>query len=139
MYAVRVASTRCTPEPSGHSDRIVSMRLPLKNKQYATLFSVYTPTLQAELAEKEKFYSELRILPQGTPTDDKLLVLGDFNARVGQDAVTWKKNTWQTQRWKLQRQQALTAGVLHGATTRHHQHHFSTKGQFEDNLDAFSV
>ena len=90
MYEVRVASTRCTPEPSVHSDRIVSMRLPLKNKHYATLFSVYAPTLQAEPAEKDKFYSELRILPQGTPADDKLLVLGDFNARVGQDAVTWK-------------------------------------------------
>ena len=90
MYAVRVASTRCTPESSGHSDRIVSMRLPLKNKQYATLFSVYAPTLQAEPVEKDKFYSELRILPQSTPADDKLLVLGDFSARVGQDAVTWK-------------------------------------------------
>ena len=90
MYAVRVASTRCTPEPSRHSNRIVSMRLPLKNNQYATLFSVYTPTLQAEPAEKDKFYSELRSLPQGTPTDDKLLVLGDFNARVGQYEVTWK-------------------------------------------------
>ena len=90
MYAVRVAITRCTPEPSAHSDRIVSMRLPLKNKHYATLFSVYAPTLQAEPAEKDKFYSELRSLPQGTPADDKLLVLGDFNARVGQDAVTWK-------------------------------------------------
>ena len=44
-----------------------------------------------------------------------------------------------TQRWKLQRLRALTAGVLHGATTRHHQHHLSTKGQSEDNLDAFSV
>ena len=90
MYAVRVASTRCTPEPSGHSDRIVSMRLPLKNKHYATLFSVYALSLQAELPEKDKFYSELRILPQGIPADDKLLILGDFNARVGQDAVTWK-------------------------------------------------
>ena len=66
------------------------MRLPLKNKQYATLFSVHAPTLQAEPAEKDKFYSELRTLPQGTPADDKLLVLGDFSARVGQDAVTWK-------------------------------------------------
>ena len=57
---------------------------------FQSQFSVYAPTLQAELAEKDKFYSELRILPQGTPADDKLLVLGDFNARVGQDAVTWK-------------------------------------------------
>ena len=61
---MRVASTRCTPESSGHSDRVVSMRLPLKKKQYATLFSVYAPTLQAEPAEKEKFDSELRSLPK---------------------------------------------------------------------------
>ena len=28
-------------QPTGHSDRIISMRLPLWNQQYATLFSVY--------------------------------------------------------------------------------------------------
>ena len=76
--------------PTGHSDRIMSMRLPLKNKQHATLFSVYAPTLQADPAEKDMFYSELRRLLQSTPADDKLLILGDFNARVGQDTVTWK-------------------------------------------------
>jgi len=76
--------------PTGHSDRIMSMRLPLKNKQYATLFSVYAPTLQAELAEKDKFYSELRSLIQSTPADDKVIILGDFNARVGKDATAWK-------------------------------------------------
>ena len=50
--------------PTGHSDRIVSMCLPLKNKQYATLFSVYAPTLQADSAETDKLYSELRSLLQ---------------------------------------------------------------------------
>ena len=76
--------------PTGHSDRIMSMRLPLKSKQYATLFSVYAPTLQAEPAEKDKFYSELCSRLQSTPADDKVIILGDFNARVGQDAVAWK-------------------------------------------------
>jgi len=76
--------------PTGHSDRIMSMRLPLKNKQYATLFSVSAPTLQAELAEKDKFYSELRSRIQSTPADDKVIILGDFNARVGKDATVWK-------------------------------------------------
>ena len=29
-------------QPTGHSDRIITMRLPLWNQQYATLFSVYS-------------------------------------------------------------------------------------------------
>ncbi|XP_056017332.1 craniofacial development protein 2-like [Ostrea edulis] len=76
--------------PTGHSDCVMFMRLPLKNKQYATLFSVYAPTLQVEPAEKDKFYSALRSLLQSTPTDDKLIILCDFNSRVGQDATAWK-------------------------------------------------
>ena len=76
--------------PTGHSDRIMSMRLSLKNKKYATLFSVYAPTLQAVPAEKDKFYSEFRRVLRNTSVDDKVIILGDFNARVGQDAVAWK-------------------------------------------------
>ena len=76
--------------PTGHSDRIMSMRLPLRNDQYVTLFSVYAPTLQAEPVEKDKFYSELRSQLQSTPANDKVIILGDFNARVGQDANAWK-------------------------------------------------
>ena len=77
-------------QPTGHSDCIISMRLPLWNQQYATLFSVYSPTLKAEPAEKYRFYSDLRSLIQSTPADDKVVILGDFNARVGQDSEAWK-------------------------------------------------
>ena len=77
-------------QPMGHSDRIISMRLPLWNQQYATLFSVYSPTLKAEPAEKDRFYSDLRSLIQSTPADDKVVILGDFNARVGQGSEAWK-------------------------------------------------
>ena len=77
-------------QPTGHSDRIISMRLPLRNQQYATLFSVYSPTLKAEPAEKDRFYSDLRSLIQSTPADDQVVILGDFNARVGQDSEAWK-------------------------------------------------
>jgi len=45
---------------------------------------------QAELAEKDKFYSELHSLMQSTPADDKVIILGDFNATVGKDATAWK-------------------------------------------------
>ena len=76
-------------QPTGHSGRIISMRLLLWNQQYATLFSVYSPTLKAEPAEKDRFYSDLRSLIQSTPADDKVIILGDFNARVGQDSEAW--------------------------------------------------
>ncbi|XP_069768441.1 craniofacial development protein 2-like [Narcine bancroftii] len=44
---------------------------------------------QAEPAEKNKFYTDLRNLIQRTPTADKVVILGDFNARVGKDSETW--------------------------------------------------
>ena len=66
--------------PTGHSDRIISMHLPLHGNQFLTLFSVYAPTLLAEPAEKDKFYSDLCNLVQSAPADDKVIVLGDFNA-----------------------------------------------------------
>ena len=37
-----------------HFDRTMSMHLPLKNKRYATLFSVYAPIHRDEPAEKDK-------------------------------------------------------------------------------------
>ena len=40
--------------------------------------------------KKDKFYSELRSLIQSTPADDKVIILGDFNTRVGKDATAWK-------------------------------------------------
>ena len=76
--------------PTGHSDRIISMRLPLGNKQHITLFSVYSPTLKADPADKNKFYCDLRSLVRNTPADDKVIILGDFNARVGRDSESWK-------------------------------------------------
>ena len=76
--------------PTGHSDRIMSMRLPLDNKQHLTLFSVYAPTLLADPLDKDSFYSDLSRHINNTPEDDKILVLGDFNARVGRDSEAWK-------------------------------------------------
>lgn len=83
-------ATKLASLPAGHSDRIISMRLPLCDQQHATLFSVCAPTLQADPADKDKFYSDLRSLLQDVPADDKIVILGDFNARVGRDSETWK-------------------------------------------------
>lgn len=66
------------------------MHLPLHDNKCLTLFSVYAPTLQADPAEKDKFYADLRNLVRNTPADDKVIVLGDFNARVRRDSEAWK-------------------------------------------------
>ncbi len=76
--------------PAGHSDRIISMCLPLCDQQHATLCSGYAPTLQGDPTDKDKFYSDLRSLLQDVPADDKIVILGDFNARMGRVSETWK-------------------------------------------------
>ena len=71
--------------PDGHSDCIMSLRLPVQDNKVATVLSVYAPTLQAETGVKEAFYPDLHKLLQQVESEDKLLIFGDFNARVGRD------------------------------------------------------
>ena len=51
---------------------------------------MYAPTLQAETGVKEAFYRDLHDLVQQIDSKDKLLILGDFNARVGRDFELWR-------------------------------------------------
>ena len=76
--------------PVGHSDRTMSLKLPIQDNKFATVPSVCAPTLQAETGVKEAFYRDLHDLLQQVHSNDKLLILGDFNARVGRDFELWK-------------------------------------------------
>ena len=48
-----------------------------------TVIQVYTPTSNAEEAEVERFYEDLQDLLELTPQKDVLFILGDWNAKVG--------------------------------------------------------
>ena len=72
-------------KPNAINDRLMSVRLPLTKNHCATLISVYAPTMQYPDEDKNKFYSQLRTAIDGVPRKDKLIILGDFNARVGAD------------------------------------------------------
>ena len=48
-----------------------------------TLFSVYAPNLQADDEDKNNFYQELEQEIEKVPETETLIILGDFNARVG--------------------------------------------------------
>jgi hypothetical protein len=56
----------------------------------ATLISAYAPTMLNADDVKDGFYEELESIITSVPQTDKLVLLGDFNARVGMDHKTWK-------------------------------------------------
>ena len=75
--------------PRGLNDRQMVMQLQLTNKQKATLISAYAPTMTNPEEVKDQFYEQLDALIAAVPKSEKLIILGDFNARVGTDHHTW--------------------------------------------------
>ncbi|BHF85993.1 hypothetical protein SprV_1002917100 [Sparganum proliferum] len=72
--------------PQGINDRLMSLRLPLRRGgKFATIISAYAPPMTSPDAARDKFYEDLHALLATVSKADKLIVLGDFNARVGTD------------------------------------------------------
>ena len=69
----------------------MTLRIPCagKKNKFLTLVSVYAPTMTNPEEAKDKFYEELNSIILNTPKSDKLMLLGDFNARVGSDNEIW--------------------------------------------------
>ena len=53
-----------------------------------TLIQVYAPTSNAEEAEVEWFCEDLQDLLELTPKKDVLLIIGDWNAKVGTQEIS---------------------------------------------------
>lgn len=75
--------------PKAHNDRLMTLRLKTTNDQYVTLISAYAPTMKNPDHIKEAFYCDLRGILRSIPHHDKIILLGDFNARVGKDELLW--------------------------------------------------
>lgn len=67
--------------PTSINERLMSLRIPLKKKQHMTVISAYAPTLLADEDCKDLFYSQLNSTINSCKKD-KLILLGDFNARA---------------------------------------------------------
>ena len=67
----------------GHSNRIMSLRLPIQDNNVATVLSVHAPILQAETGVKEAFYRDLHNLLQQVDPKDKLLFPRRFQRKSG--------------------------------------------------------
>ena len=74
--------------PKGINDRLMTLRLPLSGKRHATIVSAYAPTMTNPDEVKDKFYDDLDSVISAAPRTDILILLGDFNARVGTDHQT---------------------------------------------------
>ena len=68
--------------PTGISERIISLCLQT-TKVNVNFVSVYAPTLGVSPDVKESFYEDLADTVRLRNNDGSLFILGDFNARVG--------------------------------------------------------
>ena len=66
----------------------MTLRLPLSGKRHATIVSAYAPTMTNPDEVKDKFYDDLDSVISAAPRTDKLIFLGDFNAKLGIDHQT---------------------------------------------------
>ena len=76
--------------PKGISDRLIHIRISLASKRFLSIVSVYAPTMTNEEDVKERFYQDLDKLLLSIPAEDKLIIIGDVNARVDQNGGIWK-------------------------------------------------
>ena len=70
-------------------DRIKTMTLPLNKDNFAIFISVYAPTKTNPDENKKASCNQLACVLSGIPLTDKLLLVGDFNSRVGRDNDKW--------------------------------------------------
>ena len=89
-FAIRTGLAESLEEvPIGYSERIMSLRVPLPRGRYLSLICAYAPTLVADESDKDSFYTLLHQVVNKVDKRDKLILSGDFNARVGGDHLLW--------------------------------------------------
>ena len=66
------------------------LTIDLENNVSVTLVSCYSQTMASSEQEKGDFYNQLHTVISRVQYMDKLILVGDFNARVGTDYQTWE-------------------------------------------------
>ena len=79
-------ASRCMVGYNAVSKRLISVCLQAKPMNL-TLIQVYSPTSDVDEEEREEVYNCLEELLEGTPRKDAVIVMGNFNAKIGHQAV----------------------------------------------------
>lgn len=87
-FAVKNTIVNSIQTPVAVSDRISVMKL---NTRQGTIkiISAYAPTLAAEPTVKDHFYYDLESVLDPSSDSERVVLLGDLNARVGDDHQAW--------------------------------------------------
>ena len=89
-FAVSTELLQSTQEsPIEIDERLMILRLPLAKNRIATIVSVYSPTLDSSDDVIDRFYDTLYSTLRRISQDDKIILLGDFNAWVGRNQDIW--------------------------------------------------
>ncbi len=89
-FAIRTTLVnKLDQRPVGLSERLMTLRVNLGKGRFATILSAYAPTLTSSEETIISFYTLLRETLRTIPFEDKILLMGDFNARVGTDSDVW--------------------------------------------------
>ena len=87
-FAIKNTLIDSVTTPTGISERIMTLRLNTKSG-FTNIVCVYAPTLTSPSEDKNAFYDALQAAVDKIPSREDLIVLGDFNARVGADHSVW--------------------------------------------------
>ena len=89
-FAARIALLQITQEtPIAIDERLMTLRLPLPKDSFATFVSVYAPTLDSSDDVKDRFYDTLYSTLRRISQNYKIVLLSDFNSRVGRNHDIW--------------------------------------------------
>nr|VZI45043.1 unnamed protein product [Spirometra erinaceieuropaei] len=75
----------------GINDRLMSLRLPLREPNFNTIISAYAPAKAGCDGTMTKFYEDLYTFQAVVPKADKLINLGDFRACAGTYCPAWRE------------------------------------------------
>lgn len=90
-FAVRsMLVDRMVTQPIGVNERLMYFRYKSKHGRHVTFVCGYAPTMMATDLDKEAFYEGLQSIMDVTDKKDVIMIMGDFNARVGTDYQVYK-------------------------------------------------
>ena len=78
-----------------------------------SVIQVYAPTEDSRNEMKEEFYEQLQVTVREVHRQDKLVVMGDLNARVGDNVKVWGELLESKgKRWRMEMARGSCSSVL---------------------------